>query len=52
MQIVYKSVELRDQMLKMPFAYGLNMAHDRLQEVVSRLKKFLVVVSAQGDKMK
>jgi uncharacterized protein YndB with AHSA1/START domain len=38
MQIVYKSVELRDQMLKMPFAYGLNMAHDRLQEVVNRLK--------------
>jgi uncharacterized protein YndB with AHSA1/START domain len=37
MQIVYKSVELRDQMLKMPFAYGLNMAHDRLQEVVNRL---------------
>ncbi|NIJ52745.1 SRPBCC family protein [Dyadobacter arcticus] len=38
MQIVYKSVELRDQMLKMPFAQGLNMAHNRLQEIVNNLK--------------
>jgi uncharacterized protein YndB with AHSA1/START domain len=32
--IVYKSVAYRDQMLKMPFAYGLNMAHNRLEEIV------------------
>ncbi len=38
MQIVYKSVELRDQMLKLPFAHGLNMAHNRLQEIVNNLK--------------
>ncbi|CAG5074717.1 hypothetical protein DYBT9623_05405 [Dyadobacter sp. CECT 9623] len=38
MQIVYKSIELRDQMLQMPFAQGLNMAHNRLQEVVKNLK--------------
>jgi uncharacterized protein YndB with AHSA1/START domain len=38
MQIVYKSVELRDQMLKLPFAQGINMAHNRLQEVVNKLK--------------
>jgi len=38
MQIVYKSVELRDQMLKLPFAQGLNMAHNRLQETVIKLK--------------
>jgi len=36
MQIVYKSVELRDQMLKLPFAQGINMAHNRLQEVLSK----------------
>jgi len=36
MQIVYKSVELRDQMLKLPFAYGINMAHNRLEEVLSK----------------
>jgi uncharacterized protein YndB with AHSA1/START domain len=38
MQIIYRTVELRDQMLKLPFEYGLNMAHDHLQEVVSHLK--------------
>jgi uncharacterized protein YndB with AHSA1/START domain len=38
MQIVYKSVELRDQMLKLPFAQGINMAHNRLQETVNKLK--------------
>ena len=37
-QIVYKSVALRDQMLQLPFAQGVNMAHNRLQEVLGRLK--------------
>jgi uncharacterized protein YndB with AHSA1/START domain len=38
MHIVYKSVAHRDQMLKLPFAQGINMAHNRLQEIVSKLK--------------
>lgn len=38
MQIVYRSVALRDQMLKLPFAQGINMAHNRLQDTVSKLK--------------
>ncbi|MEJ1238322.1 SRPBCC domain-containing protein [Chryseolinea sp. T2] len=38
MLIVYKSVEFRDQMLKLPFKQGINMAHGRLQEVLSKLK--------------
>lgn len=38
MQIVYKSVELRDQTLKLPFAQGINWAHNRLQEIVNKLK--------------
>jgi uncharacterized protein YndB with AHSA1/START domain len=38
MYIVYKSPELRDQMLKLPFSQGINMAHNRLQEIVSKLK--------------
>lgn len=38
MHIVYRSVALRDQMLKLPFAQGLNMAHNRLQEIVNNLK--------------
>jgi len=37
MQSVFKSAELRDQMLKLPFRQGLNMAHSRLEEVVSKL---------------
>jgi uncharacterized protein YndB with AHSA1/START domain len=35
---VYRSVALRDQMLKLPFAQGINMAHNRLQEIVNKLK--------------
>lgn len=34
---VFKSVEHRDQMLKLPFTQGINIAHNRLQEVVSKL---------------
>lgn len=37
MQIVYKSVALRDAQLKMPFAFGLNMAHNRLEEVAQAM---------------
>ena len=38
MHIVFRSVELRDQLLKLPFAQGINMAHNRLQDIVSKLK--------------
>ena len=38
MHIVFKSIELRDQLLKLPFAMGINMAHNRLQEVANKLK--------------
>ena len=38
MHVVYKSVELRDKMLQLPFAQGINMAHNRLQEIVNKLK--------------
>ena len=38
MQIVYRSGALRDQMLKLPFKQGLNMAHNKLQEVANKLK--------------
>jgi uncharacterized protein YndB with AHSA1/START domain len=36
--MIFRSVEQRDQVLKLPFAQGINMAHNRLQEVVSKLK--------------
>jgi hypothetical protein len=38
MHIVYKSVALRDQILQLPFAQGINMAHNRLQDIVNKLK--------------
>ncbi|WP_020602349.1 SRPBCC domain-containing protein [Spirosoma spitsbergense] len=36
MHIVYRSVALRDQMVQLPFAKGLTMAHNRLQAYFSR----------------
>jgi uncharacterized protein YndB with AHSA1/START domain len=38
MHVIYESVALRDQVLQLPFAYGINMAHNRLQDIVSKLK--------------
>ena len=38
MHVVYRSIEDRDKMLQLPFAQGINMAHNRLEEIVSKLK--------------
>ena len=38
MHIVYRSVALRDQLLQLPFAQGINMAHNRLQDILNKLK--------------
>lgn len=38
MHIIFKSLELRNMLLQMPFAQGINMAHNKLQEIVSKLK--------------
>ena len=38
MHVIYESVAQRDQILKLPFASGINMAHNRLQDIVSKLK--------------
>lgn len=38
MQIIYKSVEHREQQLKLPFAFGINMAHNKLQEILNKQK--------------
>jgi len=37
-QIIYKSEKHRAEQLKLPFASGLNMAHDRLQEILTTPK--------------
>ena len=36
--MIFRSAELRDQQLKLPFSYGINMAHDRLETIVQQLK--------------
>jgi len=38
MHVIYKSVAQRDQLLQMPFAQGINMAHNRIQDILSKLK--------------
>lgn len=34
MHVVYRSVAIRDQILQLPFVQGINMAHNRLQEIL------------------
>jgi uncharacterized protein YndB with AHSA1/START domain len=38
MHVVYRSVATRDQILQLPFVQGINMAHNRLQSIVIKLK--------------
>jgi uncharacterized protein YndB with AHSA1/START domain len=38
MHVIYESVAQRDQLLKLPFTQGINMAHNRLQDVMSKFK--------------
>jgi len=38
MHVIYESVAQRDQVLKLPFAQGINRAHNRIQEILSKLK--------------
>lgn len=37
MHVIYKSVADRDMMLQMPFAEGINMAHNQLEKVIGKL---------------
>lgn len=37
MHVVYKSAALRDQVMQLPFAKGINMAHNRIQDVINKL---------------
>jgi uncharacterized protein YndB with AHSA1/START domain len=36
---IYESASLRDQMLKLPFKQGLNMAHNRLQTTAAKYRQ-------------
>lgn len=38
MHVIYKSVAIRNQILQLPFAQGINMAHNRLEDAVKKTK--------------
>jgi len=38
MHVIYESATQRDQVLKLPFAQGINWTHNRLEEILSKLK--------------
>jgi uncharacterized protein YndB with AHSA1/START domain len=38
MHVVYRSVATRDQILQLPFAQGINMAHNRIQDILGKTK--------------
>jgi uncharacterized protein YndB with AHSA1/START domain len=38
MHLIYESVSQRDEVLKLPFAKGLNFAHNRLEQLLKTLK--------------
>ena len=38
MHVIYESVAQRDQVLQLPFAQGINMAQNRKQDILNKLK--------------
>jgi hypothetical protein len=38
MHVIYESPTQRDLVLKLPFAQGINWAHNRIQELLNKLK--------------
>ncbi|MBK8946686.1 MAG: SRPBCC domain-containing protein [Ignavibacteriae bacterium] len=36
---IFESVEKRDNLLKLPFAFGLNMAHNRIEKLFTNMKE-------------
>jgi len=38
MHVIYESAAQRDEVLKLPFAQGINMAHNRLENIMHQLK--------------
>jgi len=38
MHVIYESAAQRDEVLKLPFKQGINWAHNRLEEIASKLK--------------
>ncbi|MBV9962412.1 MAG: SRPBCC domain-containing protein [Parafilimonas sp.] len=38
MHVIYESIAQRNEVLKLPFAQGINMAHSRLEKIMHQLK--------------
>ena len=38
MHVIYESVAQRNQVLQLPFAQGIDMAHNRIQDIIDKLK--------------
>ena len=38
MHVIYESVTQRDQLLQLPFRQGINMAHNRIENIMTKLK--------------
>ena len=38
MHVIYETVDQRDQVLKLPFAQGINMAHNRIEQILQTTK--------------
>ena len=38
MHVIYESVAQRDEVLKLPFAQGINMAHNRIEQILKKVK--------------
>jgi len=38
MHVVYQTIAARNQILQLPFTQGINMAHNRIQEILTNLK--------------
>ncbi|MGH2643256.1 MAG: SRPBCC domain-containing protein [Chitinophagaceae bacterium] len=39
MHVIYESVAQRDQVLKLPFAQGINWAHNRIQDIMGKKER-------------
>jgi len=39
MHVVYESVAQRDEVLKLPFAQGIHMAHNRIEQIIKQINK-------------
>ena len=38
MHVIYESVAQRDHIMQLPFAQGINMAHNRIQDILNKFK--------------